>query len=71
MDVSGSVGDWSSWALAHNITYAQLREANPWIRANKLTNSTGKTYKVRIPVEKDLYRSKRSYTTYSKNWTVD
>lgn len=71
VDVSGSVADWSSWALEHNISYAQLREANPWIRSTKLTNSTGKTYKVRIPVSKDLYRSKRSFTTYDKNWTVD
>ena len=70
-DVSGSVADWSSWAQARNISYAQLREANPWIRSTKLTNSTGKTYKVRIPVSKDLYRSKRSFTVYDKNWTVD
>lgn len=70
-DVSSSVADWSSWAQARNISYAQLREANPWIRSTKLTNSTGKTYKVRIPVSKDLYRSKRSFTVYDKNWTVD
>lgn len=71
VDVTTSVSDWSSWAIAHNITYAQLREANPWIRATKLTNSSGKTYKVRVPVSKDLYRSKRSFTVYDKNWTVD
>ena len=71
VDVSGSVADWSSWALAHNITYAQLREANPWIRSTKLTNASGKTYKVRIPKQSELYRSKRSYTVYNKDWVID
>ena len=51
--------------------YAQLREANPWIRSTKLTNTSGKTYKVRVPLNSELYRSKRKFTAYSKNWVVD
>ena len=52
-------------------TYAQLREANPWIRSTRLTNSAGKTYKVRIPKKDELYRSKRKFTVYNKDWVVD
>ena len=71
VEVSSSVASWPSWAKQQGITYAQLREANPWIRSTKLTNSSGKTYRVRIPLANDLYRSKRKFTAYSKAWVVD
>ena len=71
VDVTGSVASWVDWAKGKGITYAQLREANPWIRSTKLTNASGKTYKVRIPKSSDLYRSKRSFTVYNKDWVVD
>ena len=71
VDVTGSVANWVDWAKARGITYAQLREANPWIQSTKLTNSSGKTYKVRIPKQSDLYRSKRSFTVYNKDWVID
>ena len=71
VEVTGPVASWVDWAKAKGITYAQLREANPWIRSTKLTNAGGKTYKVRIPKHNDLYRSKRTFTVYNKEWVVD
>ena len=71
VDVSGSVPSWIDWAKGKGITYAQLREANPWIRSTKLTNAGGKTYKVRVPKQNELYRSKRAYSVYNKEWVVD
>ncbi len=70
VDVSGPVASWPDWAKAHGTTYAQLRDANPWIRALKLTNKTGKTYKVRVPLSESLSRSKAGYKTYDSRWTV-
>lgn len=66
--VSGSVANWSEWAKARGISYAQLREMNPWIRASTLTNKAKKTYTVKIPVVADLYRSKRKCTVWNKKW---
>ena len=71
VDVAGSVASWVDWAKDKGITYAQLREANPWIRSTKLTNAGGKTYKVRVPRGSELYRSKRTYSVYNKDWVVD
>ena len=71
VDVSGSVPSWIDWAKDKGITYAQLREANPWIRSTKLTNAGGKTYKVRVPKQNELFRSKRAYSVYNKEWVVD
>jgi len=71
VEVTGSVASWIDWAKGKGITYAQLREANPWIRSTKLTNAGGKTYKVRVPKSSELYRSKRAFTVYNKEWVID
>lgn len=70
VNVSGPVEDWVLWAKSHGITYAQLREVNPWIRARKLTNKAGKTYQVRVPKQSSLYRSKQQKSVvYNPAWT--
>lgn len=66
--VSGPVEDWPMWAREHGIDYATLREYNPWIRAKKLTNKTGKTYVVRVPSADSLQRSKAGDYTYNPDW---
>lgn len=68
VEVKGPVNDWVAWARRHHITYAQLREANPWIRAKTLPNKTGKTYIVKIPADKSLYRSTSTPSIYNPNW---
>ncbi|MDE6854546.1 MAG: lytic transglycosylase domain-containing protein [Muribaculaceae bacterium] len=68
VDVSGPVESWADWAVEHGTTYSQLRDANPWIRSLKLTNKTGKTYKVRIPKPESLSRSKAGFKTYNGEW---
>lgn len=66
--VSGPVADWPSWAKEQGITYAQLREANPWIRAKSLTNKAGKTYTVKIPVMKTYKRPGSGAKPYNPAW---
>lgn len=68
VEVSGPVENWADWANAHGINYSILREENPWIRANTLTNKTGKTYKVRIPLAESLSHKKAGTKTYNLNW---
>lgn len=68
VNVSGPVADWPSWASNHGITYAQLVEANPWIRGKKLTNKAGKTYTVKIPTKESLSRSKQTKSLYNPQW---
>lgn len=62
------VDNWAVWAKNEGITYADLREFNPWIRNIKLPNRTRKTYYVRIPDKSDIFRSNQSLKTYNKNW---
>ena len=69
--VSEPVEDWPSWAQDHDITFAQLREVNPWIRAKSLPNKTGKSYTVKIPKQSSLYRSKSKPKVYNQNWIAE
>lgn len=68
VEVSGPVADWPSWAKKQGIDYAQLREANPWIRAKTLTNKAGKTYKVKIPEMKTYKRPASGAKPYNPAW---
>ncbi len=70
VEVKTTVASWVDWAAGQGITYAQLREANPWIRSNKLPNASGKTYRVNVPRKDDLYRSKRTPVVYNPAWVV-
>lgn len=69
VEVSGPVESWPRWAAAQGISYSVLREENPWIRAKKLTNKLGKTYKVRIPLPESLSRKTAGTRTFNPNWT--
>jgi hypothetical protein len=37
------------FAEEHGVSYAQLKGANLWLRDSKLTNASGKTYRIVIP----------------------
>lgn len=69
--VDTSVASWVDWAKQRGLTYAQLRDANPWIRSTKLTNTSGKIYRVRVPVKDDLSRNKRRTILYNPKWAID
>ncbi len=69
VEVNGPVESWADWAKAQGISYATLREENPWIRSLSLTNKAGKTYKVRIPTSDSLSRKKAGTKTYNSKWT--
>lgn len=69
--VDGPVEDWPEWAAGYGISYAQLREENPWIRDKKLTNKAGKTYKVRVPRKESLYRDSNLKKLYNPDWVTD
>lgn len=68
VEVSTPIKDWAEWAKSQGITYAQLKEENPWIRSRALTNKTGKTYTVRVPLKDSMSRSKQQSSVYNNNW---
>ncbi|MBQ9660268.1 MAG: lytic transglycosylase domain-containing protein [Bacteroidales bacterium] len=49
VEVSGPIENLTDFAEEHGTTYFHLKEANLWLRSDKLTNKAAKTYKVIIP----------------------
>jgi len=49
VEVKGPVADFADFAVAHQTNYKILKYLNPWLRDNKLTNASGKTYQIKIP----------------------
>ena len=52
VSVSGPIENLVDFAEKHGCSYFQLKEANLWLRDNKLLNKAGKTYIIEIPSEK-------------------
>ncbi|RIH66811.1 lytic transglycosylase domain-containing protein [Mariniphaga sediminis] len=48
--ISGRVEDFAEFAIAEGINYKLLKDFNPWLRENYLTNARNKQYTVKIPV---------------------
>jgi membrane-bound lytic murein transglycosylase D len=53
MKVDTTVTDLIAFAKKQGITYKTLREYNPWVRTDKLMNTSGKIYYFHIPKYKD------------------
>lgn len=49
--VSGPIANLTDFAEKYGVTYKQIKEANLWLRSDKLTNKNGRTYKIIIPME--------------------
>ncbi len=58
VEVTSSIPDLVSFARQHQVTYAQLKDFNSWLRDTKLTNTSGKAYTILIPTQDDLYYKK-------------
>ena len=69
--VSGAIDNWATWAKNQGITYAELREHNPWIRGDKMQNPSGKVYEIKVPIKDSVHRSTQKKPVYNENWVVD
>lgn len=69
--VSSSIADLTKWAKEHGYSYYHLKEFNPWLRANKLTVRSGKTYTILLPKPEEMYYDDKPFAVYDTNWIVD
>ena len=69
--VDSSITDLATFAKEHEISYAQLKEFNLWLRDRMLDNKKGKSYQVLIPDKDDMYYNPEDITPYRKEWVID
>lgn len=67
--VSKDIPDLVAFAKSHNITYADLKRFNSWLRDTKLLTN-GKSYTILIPHKKDLYYDEPNRKVHDKRWIV-
>jgi len=67
--VSSPVQDLADFAKKQGITYADLKRFNPWLRDRKL-ETAGKTYKLKIPKEKEMYYKTPNTVVHNPAWVV-
>ena len=47
--VTGEVPSLVDFAISHGSTYAKIKEANLWLRSDRLTNKEGRTFTITVP----------------------
>ncbi len=69
--VTTPIADLSAYAQSKGITYARLKDANPWLRGTSLPNRTGKKYEIRIPLSDKIIYDPQQTKAHNKNWVID
>lgn len=57
--VTTGIGNLAQFAKDKGITYAQLKDANPWLRDTSLMNKSGRTYILKIPTQAGMHYTPR------------
>jgi hypothetical protein len=69
--VDTTITSLSDYAASMGITYAQLREANPWLRSYSLPNKSRKVYEIKIPTQESMYYNPKRTKPHNRNWVID
>lgn len=69
--VTAGISSLTRYAKKKGITYAQLKDANPWIRDTLLMNKSGRTYVLKIPMKEGMYYDPKKTNVHDKRWVID
>lgn len=69
--VTTGIDNLAQFAKNKGITYAQLKDANPWLRDTSLMNKSGRTYILKIPTQAGMHYDPRKTIPYNKNWVIN
>ena len=69
--VTTGIDNLASYAKQKGITYAQLKDFNPWLRSTFLQNRSGRTYILKLPTREGMYYAPQKTKAYRKEWVID
>ena len=69
--VTTGIADLASYARGKGITYAQLKDANPWLRDTFLQNKSERTYVLKLPTQAGMHYDPQKTRAHNRVWTVD
>lgn len=70
IEINQPISNLISFAKEQGITYAQLKEANPWLRGRSLENRSRRTYQVLIPTKESIYFDPHKIKAHQSAWVV-
>ena len=70
VDVNKEIPDLTAFAKSHGITYAQLKDANPWLRESSLENRSRKTYTLNIPTKEGMNYNPSKTMPHDRRWVT-
>lgn len=68
--VTSSIPDLIKFAENHDVSYAQLKQANLWLRDSMLNNSSHRKYKIIIPDENAEFYDPEKIIPHNSAWVV-
>lgn len=71
LKVTTGIDNLAQFAKDKGITYAQLKDANPWLRDTSLMNKSGRTYILRIPTQAGMHYDPKKTVPYNRNWVIN
>ena len=71
VEADAPIADLTAFAREHGITYAQLKDANLWLRETSLANKSRKTYVIKIPTQDGMNYDPKETVPYDLRWVVD
>lgn len=69
--IKGGIDTLARYAKQRDITYAQLKDANPWLRSNRLTNRLRHTYLLQIPTAASMHYNPKQTKAHNPAWVID
>ena len=69
--VTTGIPNLASYAKRKGITYAQLKDFNPWLRSTFLQNRSGRTYVLKLPTREGMYYDPQATKACHREWVVD
>lgn len=69
--VTTGIANLAQFAKSKGITYAQLKDANPWLRDTSLMNKSGRTYILKIPTQAGMHYDPRKTIPHNRDWVIN
>lgn len=69
--VTSGIDTLAAFARQQGITFAQLKDANPWLRQHHLQNKSGRTYVLRIPTQAGMHYNPKDTKPHNKSWVIN
>lgn len=69
--VTKGIENLAKFAQDNGVTYAQLKDANPWLRSTSLENRSGRQYVLKILTKDGMSYNPKNIVPHYKKWVID